>query len=334
MNPFISFCLYVAARVFVQYLKSRPKDTQIRASLQFLLSAMQAIKRKNPLTESFLVQLDVDLEGAGLEDSRSLRNQGPQKQMANRSPGCPSDHLGMGHRQTYGDIGLASYNDPSANVPLTATASSQQPSFGYDNVTDMSSGGSMGFIPSVNQFDLPSRSAPSPASHQSSGMHRSPQPFNPDMDTSPDTSGGEHHTPNSSTQQNMSTHTSNTGYSPQNLQQQDPSSGGMGPTPGQLTGLFEPNDGTFSTDFDMHSFPAATADQQQPGFVLPSNWGTGSTGLTPGPTGLTPGTSGMGDLMGMTDADWNQMMDNMSFTDWESGVAHTETLQSTMNSRR
>jgi hypothetical protein len=63
MNPFISFCLYVAARVFVQYLKSRPGDEQVRASLQFLLTAMGHMKKKNPLTESFLVQLDVDLTG-------------------------------------------------------------------------------------------------------------------------------------------------------------------------------------------------------------------------------------------------------------------------------
>ncbi|KAI0159542.1 fungal-specific transcription factor [Xylariaceae sp. FL1272] len=66
MNPFISFCLYVAARVFVQYLKSRPEDSQTADSLRFLLAAMNALKRKNPLTESFLVQLDVDLEALGL----------------------------------------------------------------------------------------------------------------------------------------------------------------------------------------------------------------------------------------------------------------------------
>ncbi|KAJ4296559.1 hypothetical protein N0V90_006604 [Kalmusia sp. IMI 367209] len=66
MNPFISFCVYVAARVFVQYLKTRPKDQQMHSSLQFLLTAMQALRRKNPLTESFLVQLDLDLESAGV----------------------------------------------------------------------------------------------------------------------------------------------------------------------------------------------------------------------------------------------------------------------------
>ncbi|KAF1956109.1 hypothetical protein CC80DRAFT_525646 [Byssothecium circinans] len=70
MNPFISFCVYVAARVFVQYLKSRPKDQQMNSSLQFLLQAMQALRRKNPLTESFLVQLDLDLESAGIPGLR------------------------------------------------------------------------------------------------------------------------------------------------------------------------------------------------------------------------------------------------------------------------
>lgn len=38
----------------------------MNSSLQFLLQAMQALRRKNPLTESFLVQLDLDLEGAGI----------------------------------------------------------------------------------------------------------------------------------------------------------------------------------------------------------------------------------------------------------------------------
>ncbi|ATY63626.1 binuclear zinc transcription factor [Cordyceps militaris] len=62
MNPFISFTLYVAARVFVQYLKSRPDDDVTADALRFLLSAMNALKKRNPLTESFLVQLDVDFE--------------------------------------------------------------------------------------------------------------------------------------------------------------------------------------------------------------------------------------------------------------------------------
>lgn len=51
--------------MFVQYLKSRPDESQVADSLRFLLAAMGALKKRNPLTESFLVQLDVDLEVLG-----------------------------------------------------------------------------------------------------------------------------------------------------------------------------------------------------------------------------------------------------------------------------
>ncbi|KAL2019245.1 hypothetical protein VTK56DRAFT_9972 [Thermocarpiscus australiensis] len=86
MNPFISFCLYVSARVFVQYLKSRPDDSQTADSLRFLLSAMNALKRRNPLTESFLVQLDVDLEALGARIPK-LRSAFPR---SSDSPGSPA----------------------------------------------------------------------------------------------------------------------------------------------------------------------------------------------------------------------------------------------------
>ena len=318
----------------MQYLKSRPKDAQIRASLQFLLQAMQAIKRKNPLTESFLVQLDVDLEGAGIEDTSAIRSQAQSKApfVPNRSEGCPSEHLHMGHKVAYGDIGLGAYNNPAENGPITTAAPSQptvSSSFGYLDLTDTSGEPNMGFIPnSKYQFNLPSRQRSPGSSNHSSGMHRTPQSFNPEMDMSPDGSSGEQRTPNSSnqSQQNMSTHTSHTGYSPQNMQQQDQSSGGMQSDPGRLTGpsLFDPNDTAFSADFDMHSFPAASIETQQQGFVLPSQWGTGGSGLTPGATGLTPAASGMGDMLAMSDADWNQMMDNMNFTEWSGGGGSAE----------
>ena len=63
----MAFCLYVASRVFVQFLKKSPDDQEIRASLEFLLTAMSALRRKNPLTESFMVQLNLDIEGSGLD---------------------------------------------------------------------------------------------------------------------------------------------------------------------------------------------------------------------------------------------------------------------------
>lgn len=66
MNPFMAFCLYVSARVFVQYLKARRNDQHIQASLNFVLQAMHAIKKRNGLTESFIAQLDLDMESAGI----------------------------------------------------------------------------------------------------------------------------------------------------------------------------------------------------------------------------------------------------------------------------
>lgn len=74
LNPFVAFCLYVAARVFVQYLHAKPKDLQITSSLDFMLLAMRAMKSKNPLTESFLAQLEVDMLAAGVKDPSQRSN--------------------------------------------------------------------------------------------------------------------------------------------------------------------------------------------------------------------------------------------------------------------
>ncbi|PQE11195.1 fungal specific transcription factor protein [Rutstroemia sp. NJR-2017a BVV2] len=104
MNPFICFCLYVAARVFVQYLKSRPKDSQTADSLRFLLSAMNALKKKNPLTESFLVQLDVDLEALGMRDEK-------YKEVF----GYDADYLGLSSAKSV-KIGTNSSGAPNANA--------------------------------------------------------------------------------------------------------------------------------------------------------------------------------------------------------------------------
>ena len=375
MNPFISFCLYVAARVFVQYLKSRPKDTQIKASLQFLLSAMHAIKRKNPLTESFLVQLDVDLEGAGLENTSELRAAMPpsQRQYNNKfssSSGCPASSTqegnGSSRPPTYGDIGLAAYNDPNAatSIPLTSDAPVKGSTFGAYSVPGLrgQSNGAEAFVASGGQFELQNRQQRSPGSQQSSGI--SPRPYNPDMDTSPDGSGvgNDRPTPNSSThsQNNFSSHTSNTTYSPPNMQQQaDLTNGGGGM---QHTGnLFDQNAATdpnafTAADFDMHSFPAN--DNPSSGFImwdadlngdLPSGGGTGftpgpSSGFTPGPIptmGFTPTNSNnhgndgamdnnpSADFMGLSnwsEAEWNAVLSGMDSSTggvaWETNVVH------------
>ena len=67
----MAFCLYVAARVFVQSLKRKPQDQEMYSHLNLLLAAMRTLQRKNHLTESFLVQLNLDMESSGLDIFRN-----------------------------------------------------------------------------------------------------------------------------------------------------------------------------------------------------------------------------------------------------------------------
>lgn len=67
MNPFMAFCLYVAARVFIHVLKKSPNEAVVRSSLEFLLVAMQQFRKVNPLSESFLIQLGLDSQGTGVD---------------------------------------------------------------------------------------------------------------------------------------------------------------------------------------------------------------------------------------------------------------------------
>ncbi|KAE8418148.1 hypothetical protein BDV36DRAFT_163992 [Aspergillus pseudocaelatus] len=88
LNPFMSYSVYVAARVFVQYLKSRPDDSAARSSLGFVFAALDAMKNKNPLTESFLVQLDVDIEGTPFRDIRQAKRPRISNNVQKKGRGC------------------------------------------------------------------------------------------------------------------------------------------------------------------------------------------------------------------------------------------------------
>ena len=61
----------MAARVIIHAYKKRTNDQAIKENLDFLLNAMQAHRKKNQLTESFLVQLTFELEAAGLDNPLS-----------------------------------------------------------------------------------------------------------------------------------------------------------------------------------------------------------------------------------------------------------------------
>ncbi|KAK2737171.1 hypothetical protein FQN57_000428 [Myotisia sp. PD_48] len=228
MNPFLAFCLYVASRVFVQYLKSRPQDQAVRSSLQFLLSAMNALKRRAPLAESFLVQLDVDLEGSGIfdNDGRSkfaFSMQGPAESQARR---FATNH-NIPHLTAQCSISILDpkrfENDTTNSTPPAGTNLPTEPQLG----------------------SLPSRSKPYGQSPPGMGSHDSSnssipidftnipilsipdghlKPLSGDMDMSTETSGGsERYQSNSDNTTPNTNNASSTGsFSPGFLEQPSP----------------------------------------------------------------------------------------------------------------
>ncbi|OQE43566.1 hypothetical protein PENCOP_c003G04093 [Penicillium coprophilum] len=145
LNPFMSFCLYIAARVFVQYLKSRPEDSSVQSSLQFLVSALNALKNKNPLTESFLVQLDVDLDGTGIRalDDRQKKNMCAAHTMV--QPYCheniecaPMYDVRQTHGTANNEPPQQSTNRGGNHQPMPAGLTTSLPSRSRDSTTQLS----------------------------------------------------------------------------------------------------------------------------------------------------------------------------------------------------
>ncbi|KAI2616575.1 hypothetical protein GGR54DRAFT_609738 [Hypoxylon sp. NC1633] len=288
MNPFISFCLYVGARVFVQFLKSRPDDCQTADSLRFLLAAMNALKRKNPLTESFLVQLDVDLEalgtripklksafprsadspGSGIKMPKLHQNQKPDNPKMN----CGKNDEGGGG----GGGGILAFRH--ANV------TNDDPSNGHD-VTQ-----------AENQNWLP-RDQQIPTRERSSGPELCNQGVIPPMlfpgfvdgqaSESNNTDGPSNRpTPNSSSESDNRQSTTGTGHmgSSSGRTSFDTSPIGTNQSLGQqaemdaaAAAFFQMGSGTGMTP--EQSF--GTGDTQGNNFTVPNGWAGGQTGMTP-----------------------------------------------------
>lgn len=254
---------------------------------------MHALKRKNPLTESFLVQLDVDLEGAGLNSlrmqSKKTQDAGDYTNAGDYTQTCAIHGLGNKNRAppTYGDLGLAAYNKPNQNIVDARTS--------FDAIANPN--GTINI--SSSHLELPNR-------------QRTPGTFISEMDTSPDGSGGDQQGSGSSTNNVASSHTSSTAYSPQQQLQVDPN---------QLTAVFDNGSQTFNQGYNsMHGV-------QEPGgaFIPVHNWeGT----VQAVPENVVQGTGfgalgggELGDVMaGMSDAEWNNVLDSMS--GWDSGLDH------------
>ncbi|KAE8352810.1 fungal-specific transcription factor domain-containing protein [Aspergillus coremiiformis] len=170
MNPFMSYSIYVAARVFIQYLKSRPDDSAARSSLRFVFTALDAMKSKNPLTESFLVQLDVDIEGTPFRDLRQTKkprmtNDVQQDRSRHKEDGC-TPLLARGQHQKQ--------QPTNEGEPIRLSTATQQQHY---------------FTPSA----LPSREKPTPSSMNnpcSDPFAKSPFNLNSGTESGPGTDMG------------------------------------------------------------------------------------------------------------------------------------------------
>ncbi|KAI4641592.1 hypothetical protein J4E93_007689 [Alternaria ventricosa] len=331
MNPFISFCIYVAARVFVQYLKTRPKDQQMTSSLQFLLQAMEALRRKNPLTESFLVQLDLDLEGAGLQ---GMRHQ-PYTQSTRKVSQAPEDLQGLS--DTAG-IQLRALSQGSAN-PLINIRDPPQPAtaantFGNGNPitpaptsnTQYSSNipGPPFHLHTINSIDMNAQNqAYLPSQFGSNGGFgtTAAQAFTPAggfafHDNEMDLSGGDRDvdrpSPATISSQSRGGSTSQSSYSPgQPLEHNIPYRASPKMTaPGSSTVFpdLAANGGTFPTN--GFNLPGNMGNEAYTdGFVMGNEWEYAA--LNAG-TGLTP----------MADASWDSMLESVTMG-WDSvGPGH------------
>jgi hypothetical protein len=330
----MSFCLYVAARVFVQYLKWRPKDQTMIASLQFLGSAMHALSRKNPLTESFMAQLEVDLEGTGI-------NLGSRPSMWSVPTAFQHDKIKgfKGILAEYQEGNMSSRSKVPSEIPVNTDAVKCAPIF---ELRDTQSAGSannnhifhpqtpqsttqsfnvnMTVDPSYNhlatndpmQFPLPSRSKDSPFAQQSMyPMDRIHGMSASDMDFSGDSSAAKSR--------------SNSSFTPTDSSEQTPPSFGVSaglpkspssamPTPGTGGGadfmFFEVPDHVFQVTQPQLFAPFGTGAQE---LAVSSAWdmtgmeGTSTSGTS---TGLTP----------MADSAWSEIYSATSGSDGMMGV--------------
>ncbi|KAF2189651.1 hypothetical protein K469DRAFT_625474 [Zopfia rhizophila CBS 207.26] len=333
MNPFISFCVYVAARVFVQYLKTRPKDQQMNSSLQFLLQAMQALRRKNPLTESFLVQLDLDLDSAGVLGLQQKPQFNPTQKGTAASIPVNTDSVGCSPIfeiresqsatapvNTFGNGGAALQNNAAQY-----TGNSPGPPFHVSSANiNMDAQPAAPFVPSqAKQIKLPSRDRQSdPSSYTPTGIALPSRGFNlnddNEMDTSPDASGDQP-SPATTNSQSRGGSTSHTSYSP-GQQQDDLQNAQYRPSPKTLsnqmplphsttanssTNFFSSSDEMFSGPFYGNPVNSSSNDPLSNGFMMNNDWDM-SAGLGTG-TGMTP----------MSEGSWNQMLESINMG-WDS----------------
>lgn len=310
-------------------MKSRPSDENVKSSLYFMLAAMHAMKKKNPLAESFLVQLDVDLESAGLDDMRHLSSGAVV--YFQQPGGCPIEAImptrdGTARRApaTYGDGGLAKHSAPTAEPEQGFKKWLETPGPAGET-------GFHGIVPVTTVRDTFNNNIPCnipvrPKSPSITG--RSPQTLSPDMDMSGSNTGSNGPTPPSMHADSSGRVSSVSSISPPSAStsQDDPLQSFDGPSTNQMryqNGIFansgfsqlanadqnmnfnNNNDSfTFSTtpggNYDFTQFTQLEQDMITVDF-------DGSSKLP----GMTPITN-VADLGSMSDEEFNSMMNGAS----------------------
>lgn len=332
MNPFIAFCLYIAARVFIHILKKNPNDVEIRSSLELLLAAMQQFKTTNPLSESFLIQLGLDLRGTGMT---YLLQSNPQSSITMARLEVMNKHESHVTCSPIVDVRDSNnHKHPFQAVPRLAKKQSNMHHFVSDG-SKISTPRSTQY--SMQNFELPSRESPRPRAGVLGDLDGSMDNFlqnasngeafnggfsgsvtglsNLDNSYDTDISGGQ----NSSrpSPENSST---NTSYSPHSQHTEEITS------TMPKSSLYQPADPSAGTpkffnftNGDGNSVSAMPSQPQQVNgdFDLStSNWGLDPAAVSPSNfvSGLTPAADG----------EWSQILDNMN---WDSTMLDTSNTQ-------
>ncbi|KAF5669134.1 Zn(II)2Cys6 transcription factor [Fusarium heterosporum] len=306
VNPFISFCLYVSARVFVQYLKSRPDDSQTADSLRFLLSAMNALKRRNPLTESFLVQLDVDLEALALRIPK-LKTAFPRN---NDTPIVTGMPRGAKCDNPEGVQGIAAYRNECNYMNPSGDDMDAPDIVEPDVPMTIADGtfGTQGWMSAQQQIPILTPSSGATFEKTGSGS-RAVSGFgdmtgdSQDASGSPDGMQSSRPTPNSSTGSDQRNH-----LAPGQLNGSGRNSFNASPMSPNQT-LMNPNvldGGTQSFFADTSGFSMPTSLDQNGGFTMPDGWSDiqGQTGVPQVGEGVLRALMNMGPMDAMDLGTW------------------------------
>jgi hypothetical protein len=304
------------------------------SSLQFLGQAMAVMSRKNPLTESFMAQLDVDLEGSDISmwPRKKYMEQVNLYQNIQRQAKPAGAMHGVGTSPTPAEIPVNT--DTVKCSPLFEIRDSQgmtgaDRSVFYSKESSSSFGGQMLDIdsyahlsPETMQFQLPNRSKGSPYGPKLNVMEQVPTPTS-EMDFS--TTDPRHQKSRSNSYKDTSSHTSFTpptgdATSVSGLSKSSPGTldgSSTLPTPSSVATaagpdalFFDMADASFS-NFQQSQFfavpgPAAfTSPATQPGpDIAMSSAGWEMGGIEATSTGLTPmATESWSDVLSGV-ADW------------------------------